>query len=84
MTLALEYCLLDLKLPIQPGCLFGLHLPPLANSSFTTFDKNGISERMYIARGDEYGLRHTLVQHQLVDKGVPDEVEGKAVGHSTK
>ena len=74
MTLALEYCLLDLKLPIQPGSLFGLHLPPLANGSFTTFDKNGIGERIYIARGDEYGLYQASVPHQLVGRGVPDEV----------
>lgn len=77
MILTLEYCLLDLKIPFQSDSLRGLPLLPLADGSFTIFDKNGFGERIYIARGDEYGLLMDSVPHQLVDNGVPEVVYGK-------
>ncbi|KAK8322249.1 hypothetical protein V6Z12_A12G154500 [Gossypium hirsutum] len=66
VILTLEYCLLDLKIPVQADCLFGLPLLPLADESVTTFEKNGAGERIYIARGDEYGLLKDLLPQQLV------------------
>ncbi|TYH39166.1 hypothetical protein ES332_D12G162000v1 [Gossypium tomentosum] len=66
VILTLEYCLLDLKIPVQADCLFGLPLLPLADGSVTTFEKNGAGERIYIARGDEYGLLKDLLPQQLV------------------
>ncbi|KAF2301861.1 hypothetical protein GH714_029947 [Hevea brasiliensis] len=77
MILTLEYCLLDLKVPIQPDSLYGLALLPLANGSFAKFGKNGADERIYISRGDEYGLLKDSIPHQLVDNGIPEVVYGK-------
>ncbi|KAK9274895.1 hypothetical protein L1049_022149 [Liquidambar formosana] len=77
MILTLEYCLLDLKIPVQSDDLYGLPLIPLANGLFTTFDKKGIGERVYIARGVEFGLLKDSIPHQLVDCGIPDGVHGK-------
>ncbi|XP_050232119.1 uncharacterized protein LOC126680894 [Mercurialis annua] len=77
MLLTLEYCLLDMKVPIQTHNLYGLTLLPLANGSFTTFEKNGSGERIYIARGDEYGLLKDSIPHQLVDHEIPETVYEK-------
>lgn len=77
MILTLEYCLLDLEMPTQSASLHGLPLLPLADGSFTIFDKYGIGERIYIARGDEYGLLKDSVPNQLVDMGIPEGVYGK-------
>lgn len=77
MVLTLEYCLLDLKFPIRPDNLCGLPLVPLANGLFTTFEKRGASERIYVSRGEEYGLLKDSVPQQLVDNGVPDSVYRK-------
>ncbi|KDP43312.1 hypothetical protein JCGZ_24233 [Jatropha curcas] len=77
MILALEYCLLDLKVPTQPDSLCGLALLPLANGSFAAFEKHGTGERIYVARGDEYCLLKDSVPHQLVDNGIPEVVYGK-------
>ncbi|GAV61002.1 LOW QUALITY PROTEIN: zf-C3HC4_3 domain-containing protein, partial [Cephalotus follicularis] len=77
IILALEYCLLDLKVPVQLGSLYGLALLPLADGSFTTFEKKGAGERIFIARGDEYGLLKDSLPHQLVDNGIPDGVYEK-------
>ncbi|KAI9084975.1 hypothetical protein K1719_032967 [Acacia pycnantha] len=77
MILTLEYCLLDLQMSMQFDTLFGLPLLPLADGSFTTIDKKGVGERVYIARGDEYGLLKDFVPHQLVDFGIPEEVHKK-------
>ncbi|CAB4295974.1 unnamed protein product [Prunus armeniaca] len=77
MILTLEYCLLDLKIPVESASLYGLPLLPLADGSFTAFDKNGIGERIYIARGDEYDLLKDLVPNQLVDCGIPEGVYEK-------
>ncbi|KAK4261932.1 hypothetical protein QN277_004866 [Acacia crassicarpa] len=77
MILTLEYCLLDLQMSMQFDTLSGLPLLPLADGSFTTIDKKGVGERVYIARGDEYGLLKDFVPHQLVDFGIPEEVHKK-------
>ncbi|WCJ40041.1 Zinc finger C3HC4 type (RING finger) family protein [Euphorbia peplus] len=77
MMLILEYCLLDLEIPIQPDSICGLALLPVANGLFATFEKNGAGERIYIARGDEYGLVKDAIPDQLVDHGIPDDVYKK-------
>ncbi|XP_023004421.1 sacsin isoform X2 [Cucurbita maxima] len=75
--LTLEYCLVDLKLPFQSESLCRLPLLPLADGTFTTFNKNGIGERTYIARGDEYGILKESVPSQLVDPDIPEAVHAK-------
>lgn len=77
MILTLEYCLLDLGVRVQPDILYGLPLLPLADGSYTTFEKSGASERIYIARNDEYGLLKDSLPHQLVDYRIPEEVHKK-------
>ncbi|CBI27138.3 unnamed protein product, partial [Vitis vinifera] len=77
MILTLEYCLLDLKMPVRSDSLYGLPLVPLANGLFTAFDKMGVGERIYIARGDEYGLLKDSIPHQLVDSGIPEGIHMK-------
>ncbi|KAG6773689.1 hypothetical protein POTOM_021004 [Populus tomentosa] len=57
--------------------VYGLPLLPLSDGSFATFEKNGTGERIYIARGDEYGLLKGSVSHQLVDLEIPEAVFGK-------
>ncbi|XP_023513522.1 sacsin isoform X1 [Cucurbita pepo subsp. pepo] len=75
--LTLEYCLVDLKLPFQSESLCRLPLLPLADGTFTTFNKNGMGERTYIARGDEYGILKESVPSQLVDPDIPEAVHAK-------
>lgn len=75
--LTLEYCLVDLKLPSQSDSLCGLPLLPLADGSFTSFHKNGMGERTYIARGEEHGLLKDSVPSQLVDPDIPEVVHAK-------
>lgn len=77
MVLALEYCLFDQKVGTKPSNLYGLPLLPLADGSFTVFDKNGVSGRIYIARENEYGLLKDLIPYQIVDGGIPLEVHIK-------
>ncbi|GLT87071.1 hypothetical protein SLE2022_051720 [Rubroshorea leprosula] len=77
MILTLEYCLLDLKIPTQPNSLCGLPLLPLADGSFTSFEKHGAAERIYIARGEEYGLLKDILPQQLVDCELPEAVHSK-------
>lgn len=77
MILILEYCLLDLKMPVQQDNLYGLPLLPLADGSFTTFEKNGYGERIFLARGDEYGLLKDLLPQQLVHNQLPETIISK-------
>ncbi|KAJ8546588.1 hypothetical protein K7X08_034098 [Anisodus acutangulus] len=70
MILTLEYCLLDLRTPVQSSTYFGLPLIPLSNGLFTKFQKRGESDRIYIAHGDGYGLLKDSLPHQLVDFGI--------------
>uniref|UniRef100_F6I0I0 Uncharacterized protein n=1 Tax=Vitis vinifera TaxID=29760 RepID=F6I0I0_VITVI len=37
----------------------------------------GVGERIYIARGDEYGLLKDSIPHQLVDSGIPEGIHMK-------
>uniref|UniRef100_F6HVP8 Uncharacterized protein n=1 Tax=Vitis vinifera TaxID=29760 RepID=F6HVP8_VITVI len=64
-------------MPVRPDSLYGLPLVPLANGLFTAFDKMGVGERIYIARGDEYGLLKDSIPHQLVDSGIPEGIHMK-------
>lgn len=77
MILALEYCLLDLKNPIQSDSFYGLPLLPLSNGLFTVFEKRGSSDRVYVARGDAYNLLKDSVANQLVDSEISDTIHGK-------
>ncbi|KAH7569811.1 hypothetical protein JRO89_XS05G0003000 [Xanthoceras sorbifolium] len=77
MILTLEYCLLDYIIPARPDNMYGLPLLPLANGSVTMFEKNGAGDRIYIARGDEYGLLKDSLPHQLVESEIPQEVHVK-------
>ncbi|GAB4842780.1 hypothetical protein Ancab_012755 [Ancistrocladus abbreviatus] len=77
LLLVLEYCLFDMTKPVNSDCLYGLPLIPLANGFSTTFNPMGIDERIYIARGEEYGLLKGSLPGQLVDVNVPDEVYKK-------
>ncbi|XP_014490933.1 uncharacterized protein LOC106753623 isoform X1 [Vigna radiata var. radiata] len=77
MILTLEYCLHDLQKSLQFDALCGLPLLPVADGSFTSIDMKGVGERVYIARGDEYGLLKDYIPHQLVDCAIPEEVHRK-------
>ncbi|KAL7180871.1 hypothetical protein ACSBR1_039850 [Camellia fascicularis] len=77
MILTLEYCLIDLRVPVQCDNLCGLPLVPLSNGLFTTFEKRGVGERIYVTRGDEYGLLEDSVPHQLVDRGISEILHEK-------
>lgn len=77
MILTLEYCLHDFEESMQFDTLGGLPLLPLADGSFTSIEMKGIGERVYIARGDEYGLLRDSIPHQLVDCVIPKEVHRK-------
>lgn len=70
MILTLEYCLLDLRTPVQSSTYFGLSLIPLSNGLFTKFQKRGEGDRIYIVQGDGYGLLKDSLPHQLVDAGI--------------
>ncbi|KAK3017644.1 hypothetical protein RJ639_003236 [Escallonia herrerae] len=77
MILTLEYCLLDLRIPVQSDSFYGLPLVPLSNELFTAFEKRGVSERIFVAHGDEYGLLKDSVPHQLVDYRISGVVHRK-------
>ncbi|XP_059447074.1 uncharacterized protein LOC132178626 isoform X3 [Corylus avellana] len=77
MILTLEYCLVDLIVPVHLDSLCGLPLLPLADGSFTKIDRKGFGERIYISQGDEYGLLKDSVPHQLVDSEIPEGIHGK-------
>lgn len=77
MILALEYCLLDLKNPIQFDSFYGLPLLPLSNGLFTVFEKRGSSDRVFVTRGDAYNLLKDSVSNHLVDSEIPDTVYEK-------
>ncbi|GAB2235321.1 hypothetical protein Droror1_Dr00025744 [Drosera rotundifolia] len=52
LVLMLEYCLLDLRRPVRPDCLYGLSLLPLADGASAKFNHLGVDERIYIAKGE--------------------------------
>lgn len=74
LILTLQYCLFDLEKPVSCNCLYGLPLIPLANGLSTTFNRRGVDERIYIARGNEYDLLKDSIPAQLIDKTIPEEV----------
>ncbi|XP_010547716.1 PREDICTED: sacsin isoform X2 [Tarenaya hassleriana] len=77
LTLTLEYCLLDLEVPFQADLLYGLPLLPLADGSFTSFNKNGVAERIFVAEGNGHELLKDSLPHRLVDSEVPEHVHRK-------
>ncbi|KAL3502258.1 hypothetical protein ACH5RR_036707 [Cinchona calisaya] len=77
MILALEYCLLDLRCPVQSESFYGLPLIPLSDGSFTKLEKRGLSERIFVAQGDGYDLLKDSVPLQLVDFSIPDLLHKK-------
>ncbi|KAF8378912.1 hypothetical protein HHK36_030261 [Tetracentron sinense] len=77
MILILEYCLSDIKLHVCSDSLHGLPLVPLANGLFTTFNKRGEGEKIFVTCEDEYGLLKDSVPHLLVDCDIPEGVHGK-------
>lgn len=77
IILALEYCLLDLKIPIQSESYYGIPLIPLSNGSFTKLEKRGLSERIFVTQGDGYDLLKDSVPHQLVDSEIPNLLHEK-------
>ncbi|XP_047319790.1 sacsin isoform X2 [Impatiens glandulifera] len=74
MLVTLEYCLLDFGFPVPCDRLYGLPLLPLSNGLFTTFGDRKTGERVYITKGDEYGLLKDLLPHQLVDPEISDDL----------
>lgn len=72
MILTLEYCLLDLRSPVVSKSFYGLPLIPLSSGAFTRLDKRGLSEQIYVTRGDGYSLLKDSAPHQLVDCGISD------------
>lgn len=84
--LTLEYCLSDLKGPAFSDKLQGLPLVPLANGSFTTFNKRGEGERIFIVSQKEFDLLKNSVPYLLIDCSLPDEIVTKLhdISHSGK
>ncbi|RAL41091.1 hypothetical protein DM860_008789 [Cuscuta australis] len=74
LLLTLKYCLFDLEKPVQPNCLYGLPLIPLANGLSTSFNRRGVDERIYISRGNDYDLLKDSIPAQLVDRTISEEV----------
>ncbi|KAL8139892.1 hypothetical protein V2J09_005913 [Rumex salicifolius] len=77
LILTLEYCLFDVKKPVNPEHLHGLPLIPLANGSSTILNPRGVSETFYITHAEEYGLLKDSLPSQLVDNTIPEEVYDK-------
>ncbi|KAF9624036.1 hypothetical protein IFM89_007734 [Coptis chinensis] len=77
MMLTLEYCLSDIKVPICCDSLYGLPLVPLANGLFTTFNKRGEGERVFITCQNEYDLLKSSIPHVLVEHSIPEELHQK-------
>ncbi|XP_008803352.1 sacsin [Phoenix dactylifera] len=84
VILTLEYCLNDLKGVAISDKLQGLPLVPLANGSFTTFNKRGEGERIFIVSQKEFDLLKNSVPHLLIDCCIPDGIFSKLhdIAHS--
>ncbi|XP_029123505.1 uncharacterized protein [Elaeis guineensis] len=84
VILTLEYCLSDLKGAAISDKLQGLPLVPLANGSFTTFNKRGEGERIFIVSQKEFDLLKNSVPHLLIDCCIPDGIFTKLhdIAHS--
>ncbi|XP_062184286.1 uncharacterized protein LOC133888156 isoform X2 [Phragmites australis] len=72
--LVLEYCLSDMGDPSFSDKLQGLPLLPLANGSFTTFNKRGEGERIFFTSQIEFDLLKDSLPHLVVDNSLPDDV----------
>lgn len=72
MILTLEYCLLDLRSPVVSKSFCGLPLIPLSSGAFTKLDRRGLTEQIYLTRGDGYSLLKDSIPHQLVDCTISD------------
>ncbi|XP_068639684.1 uncharacterized protein [Aristolochia californica] len=77
MVLALEYCLHDIKGSVSSDTLHGLPLIPLANGSFTTFNRQGLGDKIFITNENEYDLLKDSVPQLLVDISIPEVVLSK-------
>ncbi|PKA59238.1 E3 ubiquitin-protein ligase MUL1 [Apostasia shenzhenica] len=74
---ALEYCLSDSEVfsfhDSFCSSLYGLPLVPLANGLFTTFNKRGEGDKVFVMSHGEYDLMKS-VPHLLLDCSVPDNI----------
>ncbi|KAH6783246.1 zinc finger protein [Perilla frutescens var. hirtella] len=77
MILTLEYCLLDLRSPVASKNFYGLPLIPLSSGAFTKLDRRGLTEQIYLTRGDGYNLLKDSIPHQLVDCTISDFLYNK-------
>ncbi|KAH6804257.1 hypothetical protein C2S51_032504, partial [Perilla frutescens var. frutescens] len=77
MILTLEYCLLDLRSPVASKNFYGLPLIPLSSGAFTKLDRRGLTEQIYLTRGDGYNLLKDSIPHQLVDCMISDFLYNK-------
>lgn len=73
-VLALEYCLSDMGVLVLLDKLQGLPLVPLANGSFTMFDKSGEGERIFFTTQVESDLVTGSVPHLLIDRSIPEGI----------
>ncbi|KAJ3689238.1 hypothetical protein LUZ61_018402 [Rhynchospora tenuis] len=73
-VLALEYCLGDMGGPSFLDKLQGLPLIPLANGSFTMFNKRGEGERVFFTTQVENDLVADFVPHLLIDRSIPEGI----------
>ncbi|KAL0905364.1 hypothetical protein M5K25_023777 [Dendrobium thyrsiflorum] len=69
---ALDYCLSDYKVISSCGILNGLPLLPLADGKFTSFNKRGEGDRVFVTSTEVFDLLVNLVPDLLVDCSVPD------------
>lgn len=75
--LVLEYCLSDMGDPSFCDKLQGLALLPVANGSFTTFNKRGEGERVFLTSQIEFELLKDSVPHLVIDNSLPEGVSKK-------
>uniref|UniRef100_A0A0A9DB86 Uncharacterized protein n=1 Tax=Arundo donax TaxID=35708 RepID=A0A0A9DB86_ARUDO len=73
-VLVLEYSLSDMGDPSFWDKLEGLALLPMANGSFTTFNKRGEGERVFFTSQIEFDLLKDSIPHLVVDNSLPDSV----------
>ncbi|KAL6844366.1 hypothetical protein ACP4OV_026039 [Aristida adscensionis] len=72
--LVLEYCLSDMGDPYFSDKLQGLALLPLANGSFTAFNKRGEGERVFFTSQIEFDLLKDSIPHLFIDNSLPDDI----------
>ncbi|XP_066349988.1 uncharacterized protein [Miscanthus floridulus] len=75
--LVLEYCLSDMGDPSFCDKLQGLALLPVANGSFTTFNKRGEGERVFLTSQIEFELLKDSIPHLVIDNSLPEGVSKK-------